>query len=173
VDQVSTLANAGKILTAGAILNGIIAQYDFHTVILGDPQPEGSMRIGRNRNARRPYIEQDNERLDPWRAKIAKTISCQRGDDAPMYDEPVVLRLVFVMPRPAKPMFSHVPGTKPDLDKLVRAVSDALMMGKLIREDGRIVAYDRTVKVWPGADAEGLDMPGVRIYLRRLVRDDD
>ena len=41
-------------------------------------------------------------------------------------DEPVLLVVDFHLPRPARPRFRDDAATKPDLDKLTRAIGDAL-----------------------------------------------
>ena len=97
--------------------------------------------------------------LAPWREHIAwATRKATRQHDPA--DGPVSVALTFVMPRPqrAKP---GTPATKrPDLDKLVRAVLDALVMGAAMRDDSQVTRIIATKRL-----AEPGEQPRVDILL--------
>lgn len=110
--------------------------------VSGVPVSQGSMVALRNGHLR----HSKGAALTRWRALVFKAAyEAARGlnVDVPL-DGPVRLRLVFVLPRPKRPRF-WVPAVKPDLDKLVRAVGDALCPSsgpRVLREDSRIVHVD-------------------------------
>lgn len=120
----------------------------------GIPAPQGSKKhVGNG------LMIESSKALGPWRAKVALEA---RGRVKQPISGPIRLDLRFVMPRPkshygtgrnadqlkhAAPRY-HT--QKPDLDKLVRAIGDALT-GVIYRDDSQIVAGEY-VKSW--ADGE-------------------
>jgi Holliday junction resolvase RusA-like endonuclease len=78
--------------------------------------------------------------LKEWRLAIAAEARMwlQATNAAPL-SGPVSMRVTFYLPRPkSAPKRVLYPATKPDLDKLVRSVGDALK-GLAYEEDSRIV----------------------------------
>lgn len=102
----------------------------------GRPIPQGSMtHIGGGKFIHKPE-------LVAWRKKVLEVAllkARQAGWVLPL-DKPVMIAARFYLPRPAKPRFT-VPATRPDLDKLQRAIGDALApkhgLG-VLAEDSRI-----------------------------------
>lgn len=130
-------------------------------VVPGVPAPQGS---------KNQFGGESSKRTKPWRADVkAAALAATRGHDLPLTD-PVAVSVRFRFPRPA----SHY-GTgrnagrlKPsaplyamsarcgDLDKLCRAIGDALTDAGVLRDDRLIVAW-HAVKVYehpPGAQVE-------------------
>ena len=107
----------------------------FSFAVLGEPIGQGSMRhIGNGR-----MIASNDKKLKPWRAAIVEAIH-QRFlaiEQVPHYDQPMKLEVVFCVERP-KTVKRDLPTTPYDLDKLVRAVGDALTDSKLISDDAII-----------------------------------
>jgi Holliday junction resolvase RusA-like endonuclease len=111
-----------------------------------------------------------NKRLKPWRNDVAVAGRAAMGGRPPFH-EAVSLRAVFVFGRPAthyrtgrfagevKPGAPGWKKTTPDLDKLVRALGDALS-GVVIRDDRQIVDLAVT-KIWG-------QNPGVTVEVRTL-----
>ena len=104
----------------------------------GTPTPQGSTKaFVRNGRA---MITHANTKTMPWRDTIAAHAMKRHGL---IWPRPAALRIdmLFVMPRrAAEPKRRQQPHTrKPDLDKLVRAVLDALT-GVWIEDDSQIVA---------------------------------
>ncbi len=130
----------------------------------GTPVAKGSGKAFYNRKKRVAYVVQDNaERQEPWVSLISYTAQ-QLGLKPD--NEPKEVRLEFHMPRPkshynskgeVKPgaPFRHV--TTPDLDKLQRAVLDALTM--LAWNDDKQVFR---IQAWKHYS----ETPGVEIELR-------
>ena len=135
--------------------------------VLGDPVSQGSMKVVRGKP-----IHQKQAQLVFWRHKILQTaLVAARAHEVPVpINEPVALEMRFYLFRYANPTFEDA-ATRPDLDKLVRAVNDALapIKGyKFLREDSRVIAvnaskeYAKTNRV---GDPEG---PRVEITVYRF-----
>lgn len=108
------------------------------TEVYGVPKPQGSKRAFVVKG--RPVVtESAGQPLKDWRATVAQ--HC--GERAAQLgwrplDGPVGVRLLFRMPKPkSTPKWRRYPTTKPDIDKLTRAVLDAIT-GSLITDDARV-----------------------------------
>lgn len=137
-------------------------------VVYGSPAPQGSKKFVGMRGGHGVLVE-SSKRVKPWRDDVKSAALAARNGAAPM-DGPLVLRMVFTLPKPSSaPKRRRVyPMRKPDLSKLVRSTEDALTDAGVIADDARIVEYERLAKVFPGEDPEALESPGVRIELRPL-----
>jgi hypothetical protein len=165
-----------------ATLATVRRAYDLWATVAGVPEPQGSKRaFNHNGSGKVVMIDNNHGALTTWRTLVATAVRLERdhlglpmlgsGARTWVWDEPMFLRLVFTMPRPARPKYVNAPGTKPDLDKLARAVLDALTDSRLIRDDALVIGFDRLVKVFPGMDPESLSEPGLRLYVRRAFGD--
>jgi crossover junction endodeoxyribonuclease RusA len=125
--------------------------------VLGLPQPQGSKTVIQQKG-RRPRMIEDNPQTGPWRSTVvaaAHAAMTHHGDEGtsgylPPLEGPLRLRAVFVFPRPAghygsgrnagrlKPSSPLYVRTRPDVDKLLRAVGDALT-GVVFRDDAQLV----------------------------------
>lgn len=113
--------------------------------VCGIPAPKGSMRAFVSRGSRRVVMVHDNVRTKPWSEAVgwaARAAICVSPSKKPMG-----VWLDFTMPRPASHSTStgklrkgapQWPVAKRDLDKLVRAVLDALT-GIAWVDDGQVV----------------------------------
>lgn len=134
----------------------------------GTPVPEGSVRVFPTK--RGPRIVHDNAGLDGWRALVRDVaVLNARQQKWPLnYNGPVEVSAVFWLPRP-KSVRAGLPAVKPDLDKLTRAVGDAITYdGRrwadgLIREDSRIVRW-RVCKAY----ADDVHRPGVAVTIAQV-----
>jgi crossover junction endodeoxyribonuclease RusA len=117
--------------------------------VRGLPVAQGSSRaFAVNGKAR---IVSTSAPLSAWRNAIAVAASREMGTD-PLLDEPLSVTATFLLPRPASiPKKRVYPAVKPDLDKLVRALLDALT-GVVWRDDSRVVELDisKQYSVTPG-----------------------
>lgn len=110
----------------------------------GIPIPQGSKNVFNGR-----LVEVNGRKLRIWRKTIAVVASAAHKNQAPL-DEPLHLIVEFRFSRPKShfgtgknslllkqnaPMLYK---NRPDLDKLVRAVGDALTQAGVIRDDSRI-----------------------------------
>jgi crossover junction endodeoxyribonuclease RusA len=108
----------------------------------GIPVPQGS---------KNQWGGEANRNLKPWRATVAAA-AAEALAGAPPFAGPVQVRVHFVFPRPAahygtgrnagtlKPSAPHWRASSPDLDKLQRAIGDALA-GTLLRDDRQVVSW--------------------------------
>ena len=102
----------------------------------GNPVPQGSFRhVGNGR------IISANPKLNTWRDTIATQIATQTHHR--LIDAPIRLQLVFTLPRPKSVPIGRraTPTTKPDLDKLTRAVMDAISLERycqVIKDDSLV-----------------------------------
>ena len=102
----------------------------------GSPVPQGSFRhVGNGR------IISANPKLNTWRDSIATQIALQTHHR--LIDGSIRLELVFTLPRPKSVPTSlrATPTVKPDLDKLVRAVMDAISLERycqIIKDDSQV-----------------------------------
>lgn len=132
----------------------------------GLPVTQGSKRLVTTKRGRTLLIEDRAATLRPWRESVASCaqqavmVARQAGYDPP-FDGPIFLGIEFRLPRPAsRPKRDQFPDRKPDLDKLRRAVGDALK-GTAYVDDSRIV------RAW---DAKDYGLPGARITVARLYQ---
>ena len=117
--------------------------------VLGTPRPQGSMRAFIDK-AGHANMTSDNPKMKPWRQQIGWTALDARGK-AGIYepwgsDVPVRLTTWFVFARPkSAPKRRIFPTVKPDLDKLKRAVMDALK-GIIYIDDAQVVEHGVSAK---------------------------
>lgn len=113
---------------------------ELYFTAFGTPRPQGSKRyIGNGR-----FIEASD--VKPWRQTIANAVHkawAETRDDR-SFTEPVVIRATFFLARP-KTVKRLLPTVPPDLDKLCRALGDALSVDcKALTDDSLIVKWDVT-----------------------------
>jgi Holliday junction resolvase RusA-like endonuclease len=116
--------------------------------VLGLPQPQGSKTVVQQKG-RRPRAIEDNPLTVPWRATVAAAAQAAMNGRQ-LRSGPLRMRVVFVFPRPAAhfgtgrnhgklkasaPLYCR---TRPDVDKLLRAIGDALT-GLVFRDDAQVV----------------------------------
>lgn len=116
-------------------------------IVHGLPLAQGSKsaRVVTGKSGKQVAIMTDGfgkkpRELKGWRYAIAAEARkwLQETNAAPL-SGPVAMHVVFYLPRPkSAPKRVLYPATKPDLDKLVRSVGDALK-GLAYEEDSRIV----------------------------------
>lgn len=107
----------------------------------GIPQPQGSARAFMPKRGKFPVVTSDNPKVKGWRqtvAQVARTV--YRGDPI---EGPVRIVAAFYLyrPRSLRVDKSHV--TRPDVDKLGRAIGDALT-GVLYLDDGQVTQFKVT-----------------------------
>ena len=112
-------------------------------IVHGIPLPQGS-KTGFVIKGRAVLTDgKKGPALREWRQAIAAEarLWLTQTNAAPLAG-PVAMRVTFYLPRPkSAPRKVLYPATKPDLDKLVRSVGDALK-GLAYEEDSRIVDID-------------------------------
>lgn len=174
-------------------------------VVYGVPAPQGSKAFKGYRGGK-PILKEQSEGLDPWRAavktmglKATRDWSSRTGKAWEPLDEPVMVSAVVTSKNSAaatKRGDIFAQGT-PDLDKLQRAIGDALAPKPLppgqfkglpdkakkqarekameqqrrtcvLHDDSRIVAWDHVLKVYPNSTPDSLGFSGVTIRIWRM-----
>lgn len=131
--------------------------------VLGHPVPQGS-KTGYVRGGRAVLVDV-NKRLRPWRAAVRAAAEAKIEDAGwEMQDKPCRVCLGFTLPRPKRPRWG-VPAVKPDLDKLTRAVFDALTDAGVWKDDSRVVSMEVTKRY--ADDVEGA-AAGVAVEVEAL-----
>lgn len=106
--------------------------------VAGIPAPQGSHKAFMPKGARFPVVTDDNPRTKPWRACVA--YAAMQVRPTPLFDGPVGVAVYFKLPRPkSTPRRVRHPIKRPDCDKLLRAVFDALK-GVIWNDDSQVVA---------------------------------
>lgn len=123
----------------------------------GRPAPQGSKRyLGPGR----PLIE-SSKAVAPWRADIRTHLTATHTSGP--IPGAVAVHLEFVLPRPASTPKRATPAAvkRPDLDKLIRAVLDAITSAGCWHDDSQVVALHTTKRL-----AELGETTGCRIVIR-------
>lgn len=107
-------------------------------VVFGTPVPQGSTRAFIPKGWNRPVITAANTKTKPWKQQISGAAAAQNVHPFPK-ETSVAIVLDFYLAKPASvPKRRSRPCVKPDLDKLVRAVFDAVT-GIVFHDDAQIV----------------------------------
>lgn len=109
----------------------------------------------------RAVVFNDNPKNKAWAQRVAWIAKAHRPADAPWVGA-VEIALAFRMRKPKSlPKDRNLPTVKPDLDKMIRSVKDALT-GVLYVDDAQIVQLT--------ASKSYSDTPGVEITLTSLAK---
>ncbi len=131
--------------------------------VRGIPAPKGSMRgyyIPGKMGKPRVILTEDNKHTRPW-ANTVRLVIQEKAPPAP-WECAVELLAVFRLQRPKSlPKRIVHPTRKPDLDKLLRCIKDA-MKGVLYKDDAQVVKVE-TEKTYATADFP----PGVFIVAKQ------
>jgi crossover junction endodeoxyribonuclease RusA len=104
---------------------------------LGRPQPQGSKNAFKHGN--RVVLVEASKGLKPWRSVVAleAKLFMESVQDHSLIDGPVAVDILFTFV-PGKTVKRKAMTTKPDADKLARAVLDSLT-GVCWRDDAQVV----------------------------------
>lgn len=112
--------------------------------------------------ARFPVITHDNPKTRPWVSSVR--IQAQQHAPDALWLGPISLELLFTIPKP-KSLPKRRPSwaiRKPDLDKLIRSVKDALA-GVIYKDDAQVI-YESAKKEYGNA-------PGVEVVISQVPQD--
>jgi crossover junction endodeoxyribonuclease RusA len=111
----------------------------------GKPAPQGSKRhVGRG------VMVESSKDVKPWRNDIRAACIDRDGKPLAYFDGPVAVRLEFICYRPGSiPKRKKTPAAtkKPDIDKLSRAVLDAIGSAGCWRDDSQVVRLSATKRL--------------------------
>jgi len=142
------------------------------------PAPQGSKKyIGTSKSGHGIMVDAC-KRTKPFREAIKWEALATRAPGmslAPWIRGPVEVNITFTLPKPksAPKRRRTFADRKPDIDKLCRAVLDALTEVGALEDDARVVSL-KAQKVFPGEDllvalaCSPLDVPGAVIKVRSV-----
>ncbi len=124
----------------------------FNVFVAGKPAPQGSKHpraIYKGKGAQREFtgkvaVEESSKQVGPWRESVRSACLDDTGRPLRRFNEgiAVVAQLLFVMPRvtsmPKTRAIHHI--KKPDIDKLTRAIFDALTSAGVWHDDAQVVS---------------------------------
>ena len=110
--------------------------------VYGEAQPQGSAKAFVPKGWSRPIITSDNAQLKSWRQLVAeaanRALAALTVKDRHYLVDGVRLSIAFYLPRPKSlPKRATAHTKKPDVDKLVRAICDALS-NIVFRDDSQV-----------------------------------
>ncbi len=128
----------------------------FSLEVRGIPKPQGSMRAFVVKG--RPIITSSTKGLKAWRNLVA--LAAQAKAPQELIEGPLHIDLDFKLPKPkSEPKRKRTwPSRRPDLDKLIRAILDALT-GIVFRDDSQVISI-YAAKDW--------GTPGVEIHIFQI-----
>ena len=129
--------------------------------VIGKPAPQGSKRAF-VRNGRANLVEVAGATLKAWRADVEAAARAARAEGT-ILEDPVEVHIGFRLPRPKSRPDGDWHGTRPDVDKLTRAVLDAMTTARVWVDDCLVA----DLRVWKRYTPAGSD-PGAAISVRRI-----
>lgn len=128
----------------------------------GIPTPQGSKRAF-VRNGRANLVEVAGAALKAWRQDVTvAAIAARRHQDWIPLEGPAQVHINFRLPRPKSRPDDDWHANRPDVDKLTRAVLDALTTAEIWRDDC-LVADLRATKRYAS-----IESPGASIAVRSI-----
>lgn len=157
--------------------------------VRGIPAPQGSKRAFRNKYSGRIQQVESSTRVKPWRsdvrdaafAAIGGTVAVHPGVTIENWEPmtgPLEVALMFRLPRPKghfgtgrnaaqlKPAAPAWPSSKPDLDKLIRAVLDACTSIVWV-DDAQVVCLVVDKRYAEAGQQPGLDIDVEQLNISR------
>lgn len=131
----------------------------------GAPVPQGSMVATRFGSGMR---HEKASALALWRSQIAHAVRAAAEDQAVLLplEGPLELVADFTLARPkSAPKKRVLPVVKPDADKLLRALCDALTQCGTWLDDAQVVRI-QTAKNYVGGPGAAMNVPGVRVLVQ-------
>jgi crossover junction endodeoxyribonuclease RusA len=146
-------------LTLQDVISSRVVAFD----VYGVPAPKGSTKAMPHRATGRIIVTETNKHTRPWAALVTDAAKQAAGGAIAFTRGAAVhLTVTFILPRPAslpKRVQHHT--KKPDLDKLTRALKDALT-GVVWQDDSQVV-HVAAHKRYAGLD----EMPGARVAVEQ------
>lgn len=140
----------------------------FH--VSGVPAPQGSktaMPVRKNgKLTGKTNLVESSKALKPWRTLVTHQARCARPKEFTPYAGAVRVEVIFRFPRPKghygtgrnggtlKPSAPEHHITKPDADKLLRAILDGLTVAGIYHDDSQVVEVE-TSKRYAAGDNQG------------------
>ena len=120
----------------------------------GAPAAQGSKKAFQR--GRKIVLVEMSDHLPEWRAAVEAAARLAAGPDWEPIDAAVSIAGEVRLRKPNTTKYPDYPAGAPDLDKLQRAIGDALTKSQVIKDDARIIHWC-IKKVW-AEDQPGLDI---------------
>ncbi|MGC5078492.1 RusA family crossover junction endodeoxyribonuclease [Agrococcus sp. DT81.2] len=139
--------------------------------VAGTAAPQGSKRGFSRAGSTSVQMVESSKNVKPWREDVRQGALAAMTEHDWTAPDAVRLGLTFWMPRPKSHPKTRrtIPSTRPDLDKLIRAVGDALTSSGAVRDDSTIVKISAS-KAYIHPDNLRWDgepqLPGVDIHIQ-------
>lgn len=106
--------------------------------VIGKPEPQGSARAFYIKKLGRAVITSDNAKLKPWRQQVSgMAMEAMKGYQVQAAGTAIRVEARFYFDRPKSIKRTALKTTKPDADKLLRAILDALT-GIVFNDDAQV-----------------------------------
>lgn len=136
--------------------------------VAGKPAPQGSIRAIVHRSTGRAVAVKDNNATQKsWRGDVRDALIDDTGQPKVAFGAAAMrVQLEFVMPRPVSTPKSRTPHAtkKPDVDKLERAILDAVTSAGVWNDDSQVVDLHSIKRL-----AEIGETPGCRIRVEAVA----
>jgi Holliday junction resolvase RusA-like endonuclease len=122
--------------------------------VVGTPIPQGSTKSFYNKKTEKVHTTHTNDGpLQQYRYNVSQgCLQAMTKNGIQISDAPVIVDVLFVFKRPKARKHQHFKTTRPDLDKHIRAVLDALS-GIAYNDDAQVVCIN-AMKVYSDTDYE-------------------
>ncbi|HEX7098929.1 MAG TPA: RusA family crossover junction endodeoxyribonuclease [Acidimicrobiia bacterium] len=132
----------------------------------GTPKPQGSKRAFVNKATGRAQVVESSKGVGDWRADVRAAAMAEWGEKPPTV-RPVAVVVHFYLRRPKRhPKTKQTyPTARPDVDKLLRAVLDALT-GIVFKDDAQVITLTGT-KEWD--QDESLTREGAKVTVYEVL----
>tara|TARA_Y100000310_G_scaffold241983_1_gene246136 strand:- start:445 stop:885 length:441 start_codon:yes stop_codon:yes gene_type:complete len=131
--------------------------------VAGKPETQSGMKTVVTGGGKFRMISSGSKGLPFWRQRIA-TEAQAAMDGAPLFGGPLAVAAHFMVPRPkSRPKKYQHADKQPDIDKLLRALLDALT--GTIYEDDRQIVQVNVRKAYAGSAFGCSEVPGVKVFV--------
>lgn len=135
------VTGSGATSTLWPTIEAPLMKGELFITVYGEPKPQGSMRSFRHAKTGAVITTGDNPGTKPWKQQVAQVALSM---NLPQFEPhvPVYMAMNFYFSRPKSVSAKKRPAmtTKPDGDKLVRAIFDALK-GIVIHDDSQVIEH--------------------------------
>lgn len=107
--------------------------------VAGEPKPQGSKNAYKRGN--RIVLVESSKGLPEWRRSLVEAFKPFEGlSTRPGYENGATVSVEIYVTRPQSVKRQN-PTVKPDLDKLIRAIGDALTIAGVLKDDSMIIEW--------------------------------
>jgi Holliday junction resolvase RusA-like endonuclease len=141
----------------------------FTFAVLGRAAPQGSKTLVKDARTARAHMREASNNVHPWRTKVRRAALGPDGNPLRQFHGPVQVHIEFEFRRAKSNQDDYPTGMNiGDVDKLTRAVLDALTQSRVI-EDDRYVVEVSASKHWGDEDRAVISVSPARdLHMRPI-----